>query len=289
MTWHHVAYKDLKMSLRSRLLLGLSTLFVLMVAGGSVALTVLPSDSPIRGATLSSDTALIVLLGVSSWLVPIIAIVATYTAIVGERDSGSLRLLLGLGHTRRSILAGKLVGRSAMLLVSLLAGFTAALVVILTMYDRLYAANFAIFALSTSLFALVYVGLTTGVSASLDSRSQVIAVVVGVFAFFQFLWDGILIGILFLVTGDLPVPGENYPAWYVFLTRLSPTNAYEGVVSGVASVGQLPGIPNLSESLTGVESVPFYLSQWAALAILLFWFVIPILVGAVRFSNADLQ
>ncbi|MDY6765464.1 MAG: ABC transporter permease subunit, partial [Halobacteria archaeon] len=94
MTWKHVAKKDFEDAIRSKALWVVLFIFVVFAAGGSYALTFLPTETGLRGEVLTSDTAIIALNSVASWLVPIIGLMLGYGAVVGERESGSLKILL---------------------------------------------------------------------------------------------------------------------------------------------------------------------------------------------------
>ena len=57
------------------------------------------------------------------YLIPLIALLLGFDAIVGERERGSLDLLLSLPITRIELLLGKYLGLAAALTLSTLAGF----------------------------------------------------------------------------------------------------------------------------------------------------------------------
>ena len=57
------------------------------------------------------------------YLIPLIALLLGFDAIVGERERGSLDLLLALPITRLELLLGKYLGLAAALTLSTLAGF----------------------------------------------------------------------------------------------------------------------------------------------------------------------
>ena len=68
-------------------------------------------------ATIASLVSLVI------YLVPLIALILGYDAIVGEREEGSLDLLLSMPLTRIELLLGKFVGLACALAFSTLAGF----------------------------------------------------------------------------------------------------------------------------------------------------------------------
>lgn len=64
----------------------------------------------------------VVTLGV--FLIPLIAVLISYDAFVGEQEHGTLILLLTYPLSRPALLTGKLLGQSAALGVCLLLGFS---------------------------------------------------------------------------------------------------------------------------------------------------------------------
>lgn len=68
-----------------------------------------PGAPPVREA----QNAYGLLVGLVGVLVPIVAIVASYMAITGERASGGIKFLLAFPNSRRDVFVGKLVSRLA--------------------------------------------------------------------------------------------------------------------------------------------------------------------------------
>lgn len=67
-----------------------------------------------------------------------------YRAIVGERESGSLKFLLGLPHTRRDVILGKLIGRVSTVTVAVLVGFAIVGVHLLVIAETFSVAAYAL-------------------------------------------------------------------------------------------------------------------------------------------------
>jgi len=65
------------------------------------------------------------------------ALIAAYLAIAGERESGSLKLLLGLPPSRGEVLVGKFLGRSGVVAIGLVLGFLVSGVVTVAIYGGL--------------------------------------------------------------------------------------------------------------------------------------------------------
>lgn len=278
MSWVAVAKKDFRDAVRSRVLLGLTVLFVLFAAGYTYLFRNLPGLLGGQGENPSTVALITSMQSSASLLVPLIALVIGYKAIVGERESGSLKLLLGLPHTRRDIVFGKLLGRTAVVTVSVVVGFAAAGVVALTFYDSFAVVEFVVFTLMTIGFALVFVAIATGFSAAMRSASRALYGAFGLFILFQFVWGFIPLIIRYVINGfSLPNVTQT-PNWAVFLSTLNPQVAYSRATSAL--------LPDLASAST--TSAPFYLQNWFGFVILALWLLVPVALGYRRFKGTDL-
>lgn len=232
--------------------------------------------------------------------VTITALVTGYLAIAGERDTGSIRTLLGLPYTRGDVVLGKYVGRSAIVGVAVLVSYLVAAVVGFAVYGSLPVGAYALLALLTVVLGVAVVGIAVAISAGAGTRNRAMTLSVGLFFVFELLWTYFTKGLYYVVTlGDLP--GTYVSPWYILLTRLSPTNAFKSAAElfipenvtrvnvsqsqGVTNAGSNAG-PTLAERVGG--ELPFYLDEWFALVILACWIVVPVVVGYIRFERADL-
>jgi ABC-2 type transport system permease protein len=260
------------------MLWGITALFVLTTAGGMYAY-----DAITQGATAA---------GAIDWLgtpatqiIPLAALVVAYLSIAGERESGSLKILLGLPHTRRDVVVGKLVGRTAVVALATFVSFLAGAGVLLVNYQTVPVADFVILAGLTLLFATAFVGIAVGFSSLASTRSRAMAGAIGLFFLFQFIWDFVPLGIYYVVEGHLPnMLGGGLPAWYFLVQFLSPKNAY----STLSTYLMNPDATTQVETVLGGD-LPFYLDTPFLFVILLAWLVVPVTVGYLRFRNADLS
>ncbi|MFC4359413.1 ABC transporter permease [Halobium salinum] len=299
MSWGAVARKDFQDAVRSRWIWVLSALFVAMFAGSAALRFVLGS-----GNASAQQNAGIVVLFVqfmsdgAALLVPLIAIVVGYAAIVGERESGTLKLLLSLPHSRVDVVAGKVLGRSGVMALPVLLGFLIAGVVLLPAANGFALGTFVGFALLTVLLAVVFVGIAVGISAAANTSRQAVVAAVSVFVMSTTLWGP--------VTGQLAGGIKDLfgldPAGKIrvqlFLKLLNPVASYKTLVTSL-----IPGVtpvdarvdlfsffifrpPGIGEAFG--DSLPLYFSDPFVVVYLLFWLVVPVGVGALLFEQADL-
>lgn len=268
--WKTVARKEFRDAGRSRSLWVLTAVMVLSVAAAVYVVGFVLSMGPESEAT---GTAL--LSGMTQQgrffitsLVSVLGLMVAYASIVGERSSGSLKILLGLPYSRRDVVFGKFVGRVAVFVAATLAAFAVGFLVLLT-YDSLAIVDYLFLVFLTTALGTVYVSVGVGLSAAVKTRSRAAAVAVGVFFFLKFLWDTSAVprGIAYAVTRD-PSAVATPPDWYEYLVALSPNVAYTNV-----SVGWLEGFGN-------VETL--------SVAVVLVWIVVPVVFGWRVFERGDL-
>ncbi|MFC7156574.1 ABC transporter permease subunit [Halomarina halobia] len=277
MSWTAVARKDFHDSARSKWLWGLSALFVLFAAG--VAYFYSNIATPGSGAEVLGLLGFLLL--PTGLLVPIIGLMISYKAIVGERESGSLKLLLSLPHTRSEMILGKFVGRTLSVVVAIAVGFAVAAAVVVAEYGSLEPGAYGLFVLLTMFFALVYIGIGIGFSSFMSSTSKALAGAVGLFVVLEFLWDVVPLVLLYVINGftltPRTPPSETIQNLVTFVSTLSPSAAY-----GNAARALIPGLE------TGATDVPFYLQEWFGLVVLVCWLVVPLALGFAQFNRADL-
>ena len=297
MSWAVVARKDFEDAVRSKMLWAITVLFVVFTAGGMFAVDLAFDD-------MQAFDALMWLSAPASLIVPITALIAAYLSIAGERESGSIKLLLGLPHTRRDVLVGKLLGRTGVVAVATFVAFAAGAVVLLVQYGSLPVVAFSLLGLLTFFFALTFVGIAVGISAMTATRARAMASAIGVFFIFELLWDVVPTGVYYLVEGTVPNPAvQKLPAWYFFVQRLTPSNAYGAATTlavnpdtarslTVGAGGQTQASSQASNGLADFVvggEIPFYLEDWFGLVVLAVWLVVPLALGYWNFRQADLS
>ncbi|MDF6758050.1 ABC transporter permease, partial [Escherichia coli] len=114
-----VAAKELRDRLRNRWVLAVAVVFavfslVISYFGGAEQGTLGPRSIEF---VITSLVSLVI------YLIPLIALLLGFDAVVGERERGSLDLLLALPLTRVELLLGKYLGLAAALTLSTLGGF----------------------------------------------------------------------------------------------------------------------------------------------------------------------
>ncbi|MFU8870072.1 ABC transporter permease subunit, partial [Natronococcus sp.] len=217
----------------------------------------------------------------AGYLVPIIALVVSYGAIAGERESGSLKFLLGLPHTRRDVVIGKILGRTGVVGVSILVGFAVGLVGLFAFVGSVSLVDYVGFTLVTLLFGLVYVCIGVGLSSMTRSTTKAAIGAFGLIVFFWFAWSILVQLLLYAVEGQFFV--EEFPDWYVTLLSLSPDAAYG------SALGAVLGESGLTMSgMYDAGDLPLTARPWFGFVVLGIWALVPLAVGILRFDSINL-
>lgn len=240
----HIAHKEFKDGLRNRWMLFITLLFALLAiaiswfgaaAAGAVGFTNLP-------ATIASLSSL------ATFLMPLIALLLAYDAIVGEEEGGTLMLLLTYPLNKQQILLGKFVGHSIILGLATLIGFgSAALAIAFTVADidlGLLFFAFTRFIISSTLLGMVFLAFAYVLSSYAKEKSTAAGLALGLWFFFVLIFDLMLL--VLLVTSEGAFNADALP----WLLLLNPTDVYRLInLAGFEAGGQGVGVMALANDL----------------------------------------
>lgn len=297
--WLAVARRDAADATRSWLLYALTGLLVAMFGvlvfgyGLTYEPPLQPPDEPPPPDTPHTVRAFGQVASTGAILVPLVALVVGYLAVAGEREAGSLRLLLGHPVTRRDVFAGKALGRVAVVSTSLLVALGIAGLGLPPLYRGFDAAAYAAFVGMVLLLGVAFVCVAVGISAAARSRGLAMGGAITAFVGTTIAWDAIPLSLHYLLHGGAPqsvnFEPDPVPGWFMFLYRLRPQRAFEDLARAYA-VPMLPGreASELTWQYTVEGADPFYTEPWFGLVVLLLWVAVPLAVGYWRFRGADL-
>jgi ABC-type transport system involved in multi-copper enzyme maturation permease subunit len=237
-------------------------------------------------------------------LLPLGVLLLSYQSIVGERSSGSAKILFGLPLTRTDVLLGKVLGRTGGIAVPVTTAF--ALLGVIGLID--HGLFDPLVFLGTVIVTLAYIGVlvTIGVSVSavVDRTVTAAGIVFGVvFLPIILLWSRIAQTLFTRLTG-VPVNPFDPPASGLLfgLLRLSPSGAYHVLSNWVLGVGNSADgydtvvtelQPQVSTNAFVVEAafpsgtVPVYLHEAVCLLVFAVWIVVPLAVARYRLTRGD--
>ncbi len=287
-----IATKDFQDAVRSWTFWGLSLFFFLLLVVVTGAISYFGDNIAAQGET--TETLVTLVSEITRLVIPLIALVLGWKSIAGERESGSIKILLSLPHSRADVVIGKLLGRSAVLSLSLVVGFALAAVVVAALLGSFDVVDYVGLLVMSILYGTAYTSIAVSLSALTKSTTIAGAAMFGVFALFYVVWNG-LQTLFFMLTQRGTISGvtlgdgfERQPDWALFIHMLDPGNAYANVLSFATSAADLDDEALSTQEMFFEGSVPFYLQDWFSFVILLAWIVVPIAIATVVFTRTDL-
>ena len=277
-----VVRKDFTAARRSRALWAVATLLALLTA--LIAFGFSNSRSPPIETVQQLYRTMGGVLGI---LLPIVALVASYMSIAGERESGGVKFLLGLPNSRRDVFLGKFTSRVTLVAVVVGFMFTTATVMATARQGVLapvvLLGTFAV----TALYSAVFVSIAVSLSAMVAARSQAIAAAVGSYFLLVILYviPGVSVALLVRFLHQTLLGFDPNFDLYNAVLYTSPLIAYRKAMNLVVpSELERQVLQRPAEGYT----LPGYLGDEMSLVVFAVWLVVPLAVGYLRFNGVDL-
>ena len=270
-----IAAKEIKEGLRNRWVLATT----LLLAALALSLTFLGSAPAGNVGAGALDVVVVSLSSLTIFLLPLIALLISHDAIIGEMERGTMLLLLSYPVGRWQVLLGKFVGHFAILGFATLLGYGAAagaLVASGAVIDPESWTAFIAMVGSSVLLGAVFIAVGYLVSALVRDRGTAAGIAVGIWLVFVLIYDMAFLGLLVIDQGQT-VSGGVLNA----LLLLNPTDVYRLFnLTGFASVRSFSGMAGLADSTT--------LTPATLLVALAAWALVPLALAAFAFSRREL-
>ncbi len=264
-----IARKELRERLRSRWVLAVAAVFTLF------ALTIAYFGAAQQGAVGFKGIELTIasLVSLAIYLVPLIALILGYDAIVGERERGSLDLLLSLPITRVELLVGKYLGLSAALAASTFAGFGLVGLLLAVQGGMSAFYHYGGFMLSAILMGMAFLSLAVLVSVLASTRTAASGAAIALWFVFVLVYDLLLLGLLVLTEGALP------GALVSGLLLLNPADVFR--VLNIFSLEEVKALYGLATVASDTLTEP-----WLLGAVMAAWIVAPLALALRQFRRS---
>ncbi|MCD1649206.1 ABC transporter permease [Marinobacter adhaerens] len=267
-----IARKELSDSLRNRWLMAISLVFATLALG--IAWFGAAASGQVGYASTPATIASLASLGI--FLIPLIALLLAYDAIVGEEEGGTLLLLLTYPLSRSQLLLGKFLGHGLTLALATVIGFGVAGVAIAVLVENVAIASLAAAMLrfigSTVLLGWGFIALAYVISVRVSEKPIAAGLALAIWFFFVLIFDLMLLGTLVASEGQFSA--ELLP----WLLMLNPTDIYRLLnIVAFGDSAQLSGVLSLGADLPiGVTGL------WIGLVL---WFAIPLAGALLLFRN----
>ncbi len=269
---------------RSRLGQGVAATTFVFTAGIAILVALAHYSNPGSEAP-TFDSIMLLIGGILSVILPFIAMLGSYGAIIQERETGSVRFLLGFPNSRLEAYVGKYLSRSVLFAASMALGLVVVAGVGFGVLRQPDVVSFLAFVVATLAFGIVFVGIGLAASAVLDSETQATTGIISAYVLFRGVWPVMQWGGLWLTRPDGELGARPYPEWYFYLGRFNPMNAYVKLVNVIFNDDSF--LPLLLTNAQGPEAGFFAVSEWYAIGSLLVWLVVVPVLGYLVFKNKD--
>jgi Cu-processing system permease protein len=266
-----IAGKEFWDRIRNRWVLAVALVFTILALAIAYFGSAQQGSVGFRGVevTIASLVSLVI------YLVPLIALILGFDAIVGERERGSLDLLLSMPITRLELLLGKFAGLSAALSFSTIAGFGFAGVVLASQLSLDGLFHYVGFMLSSILLGMSFLSLAVAVSVSAHDRTGASGLAIALWFFFVLVFDLLLLGLLVATGGELggALGGQLFP----YLLLLNPADIFR--ILNIFTLDEVRTLYGLATVFPAGLSNP-----WLLGGVMLLWIVAPLSFAAWRFK-----
>ena len=267
--WRQVATlagKEFRDRMRNRWVLAVALVFAVF----SLVITYFGGAQQGQVGLRSIEFTIASLVSLVIYLIPLIALLLGFDAVVGERERGSLDLLLALPITRFELLLGKYLGLACALTLSTVAGFALDAVLLYRQFGWPGLYHYLGFMVSSVLLGLAFLSLALLLSVLTRERTRASGLAIALWFVFVLVFDLLLLGLLVASGGEF---GGQALA-YVLL--LNPADVFR--ILNVFSLDQM-------RSLYGLTSiVPLALANpWLMGGAMLAWITAPLALATWRF------
>lgn len=278
MSWFRLlgilAMKELRDGLRNR------WIAAAIIVLGTLALALSLLGSAPTGSVKASamDISVISLASLSVYLIPLIALMLSFDALVGEFERGTMMLLLTYPVTRWQVIMGKFLGHVLILFIAIFSGYGGAMLIIIFTTDASLAGWQAYVSMMSSSLALgaIFIALGYLISVTVKERATAAGAAIGLWLIFVVLYDLLLFGVLLMDKGQL----VNQQLFAV-LMLISPTDTYRILnLSMFEGVSQAAGIAGVA-SKAGISSTQL-------ISVMLLWVIAPLTATLMLFQKREL-
>ena len=269
-----LALKELRDGLRNRWIAAA----IIVLGGLALALSLLGSapTGSIKANVL--DISVISLASLSVYLIPLIALMLSFDALVGEFERGTMMLLLTYPVTRWQVIIGKFLGHVMILFIAILAGYGGAVLImtILTGSSLDGWQAYAMMMLSSLALGAVFIALGYLVSVLVKERATAAGTAIGLWLMFVVLYDLLLFAVL-LIDKEQVINQQLFSA----LMLISPTDTYRILnLSMFDGVSQAAGIAGIASEAG--------MSGTLLSSVLMLWIITPLVATLLVFQRREL-
>lgn len=263
-----LAGKEFRDGLRNRWVLAIASILATLAVG--IAWFGAAASGGLGIASLA--TTLVSLSTLAVFLIPLIALLLAYDAVVGEHEAGTLLLLLTYPLSRTQLLLGKFLGHALILAAATGLGFGVAGGVIALAAEGVplgeLAGGMGLLIASSILLGWVFLAFAYLISAGATEKARAAGLALGVWFLFVLVFDLALLALL--------VGVERGGDWLPWLLLLNPTDCFRLInLAGFEAAREFTGLGAMARGGVFHSSV--------LVPVLLAWILVPLGLAVLRF------
>jgi len=270
-----IAKKEFLDNIRNKWVILLTIIFIILIIVFSYVAGALGGE--LFG---NIENTVVFMVGVTSFIIPLIAIILGFATISGEAENGSLYVVLSYPVSRLEVLIGKLLGLGSVISVSVFLGFGVGGLIIALTAGTESIINFIWFIFLTIFIGIIYLNLAILGSTISKTRTRSIA-----FGLLILFWGMIYGTVMFAILYATGSSFENMPEWFFNSAVFSPGDMHQTTVMRAFDI-------NVISFDMGPQSLNFPIPDFLSLGNLLFfhfvWFIIPFSLAYYFFKKRDI-
>lgn len=270
-----IAWKEIQECLRNRWVVAMT----LLLAALALSLTFLGSAPTGNVGTSALDVVIVSLSSLTIFVIPLVALLISHDAIVGEMERGTMLLLLSYPVSRLQVLLGKFLGHLAVLTFATAFGYGAAAIALTASGAEIGGGSWTAFAgmiLTSILLGAVFIAIGYLISALVRERATAAGIAIGVWLLLVVLFDMALLGALVVDQGHT-ISSTALSGMLLF----NPTDVYRLFnLAGAENVSVLTNMSGIADQAS--------LSPAVLLATLVIWVLVPLTLAGLTFSRREL-
>jgi len=270
-----IAGQEIRDGLRNKWIVAMT----LLLAGFALTLALLGSAPT---GTVGANSLLVTVVSLSSltiFLIPLIALMLSYDAVIGEIERGTLLLLLSYPLARWHAIGGKFLGHLAVLAFATVVGYGSAGAVLMAQGVEADAGDWLAFAAvigSSVLLGAAFLAIGYLVSTTVRERATAAGIAVAVWLLFVLIYDMALLGLL-VADGGEGIASSLFNA----LLLANPTDAYR-----LFNLAGFEGVATFTGTIGLAANAEF--SPWALLGVQVGWIVVPFSLAVWLFQHKEI-
>jgi Cu-processing system permease protein len=271
-----IAKKEIMDNVRNLWIIIMTVIFVVLTIAMSALGSYFSEGWQDLGITIT------LMMSIVQLLVPIIALMLGYAAIVGEIEKGSMNMMISLPTSRLEIVLGKIIGLGCVLSFSIIVGFGLAGIIIGIMVPGANYVEYLIFIFATILIGIVYLNVAFFFSTLFKKRSAALGGAIFLWFFFNMILPIILLGIAWGGAALTDIISGSAPDWFFLIDLINPMSVYAALVflnvgTGLPTTGSTPQL-----------QYPAFYSSGLMVLILCIWIIGFFAFSYWRFSKKDI-